>query len=118
MKSLRSRLLRSLVLAWFGLFVGAAAGASIANPSTLASICTAAHGGKLMLMDAEGEVAEVIGDLHCPLCSVIEHPIASHSVSFEAPSSLAHALMPKRAAHLASATAPPLPSRGPPSLAR
>ncbi|MBM3379168.1 MAG: DUF2946 domain-containing protein [Betaproteobacteria bacterium] len=115
---LRGRLLRRLILAWFALFVGATAGSPIVSPSTLEAVCTAAHGGKIVLVNGSGDAVEGFLDLHCPLCSISEHRLDSRWSTFEAPSSLAHALVPRQRAHLASATAPPLPSRGPPSLLR
>jgi hypothetical protein len=50
------------------------------------------------------------------LCMAVGIPTDPISSQFIKPSSLAHALQPIAAAHIAAATAPPLPSRGPPVL--
>ncbi|NBO82929.1 MAG: hypothetical protein EBU75_08900 [Betaproteobacteria bacterium] len=51
----------------------------------------------------------------CPLCASVSAPPPPLTVHFEKLTPLAHALHPIAAAHIASATAPPLPSRGPPT---
>jgi hypothetical protein len=50
------------------------------------------------------------------MCLLVALPPSSNGMAFVKPSALAHALHPIAAAHIAAATAPPLPSRGPPVL--
>jgi len=54
--------------------------------------------------------------MDCPLCMSLAFPPAPLALQVVKPSPLSHALQPIAAAHIASATAPPLPSRGPPAL--
>jgi hypothetical protein len=48
------------------------------------------------------------------LCASINAPPPVFSTTLTQPSPMAQAMQPAVAAHLAAATAPPLPSRGPP----
>jgi hypothetical protein len=50
------------------------------------------------------------------LCLSVAFPPTPLALQVVKPSPLSHALQPIAAAHIASATAPPLPSRGPPAL--
>jgi len=52
----------------------------------------------------------------CAMCMLVALPSAPLGTTFDKPSDLSHALHPIAAAHIAAATAPPLPSRGPPAL--
>ncbi len=118
MQTLRnSKLIASLVLVWFALFLGSAIASSVIKPSSMQLVCSA--GGGLKMVDTsgsdEGGVKSSTG-MDCPLCaSVIALP-SSVATHFEKYSPLAYALHPIAAAHIASVTAPPLPSRGPPTL--
>ena len=117
MQALRNaKHIASLVLVWFALFVGSAIAATLIHPSSLQMVC-ASDGGMKMLdsSESDGEV-KLTKPMDCPLCaSVTAAPPPSSTLDLPVPSSLAHALQPVAAAHIAAATAPPLPSRGPPA---
>jgi hypothetical protein len=116
MQALRSsKRIASLVLVWFALFVGSAMAAPLINSGSLQMVCSSDGGMKMVdTGDSDGEI-KLSKPMDCPLCASVTAPPA-HTVHFDSPSPLAHALQPVAAAHLASATAPPLPSRGPPSF--
>jgi hypothetical protein len=105
-----------LVLVWFALFIGAAIAAPIVHPTETQMVCSSMGGMKMVAMDNEGADANTATRMDCPLCAAVAIPLQAASVRFEKPSALAHSLQPLAAAHIASVTAPPLPSRGPPSL--
>jgi hypothetical protein len=105
-----------MVLVWFALFVGAAIAAPIVHPTDTQMICTSAGGMKMVSMGEEGAEPKVATNMDCPLCAAVVIPVQLTSLSFEKPSALAHSLQPLATAHIASATAPPLPSRGPPNF--
>jgi hypothetical protein len=69
-------------------------------------------------VDTEGQEAalEIGAGMDCPLCASVSVPAPAAVKAFEKLSPLAHALQPLAVAHIASSTAPPLPSRGPPSI--
>ena len=70
----------------------------------------------MKLVDSNGDSdAKLTANMDCPLCAAVTGPPPSKSVQFEKFSPLAHSLHPIAAAHIASVTAPPLPSRGPPN---
>ncbi len=56
--------------------------------------------------------------MDCPLCAGIGAPPPVFNTTLTQPSPLSFALLPIEAARIASATAPPLPSRGPPTSIR
>ncbi len=117
MQALRSsKFIASLVLVWFALFVWSSMAASLIHPGTLQMVCSS-DGGMKMVDTGDGDGDVKLGKtMDCPLCaSVTTPPSAQRSGQLLAPSTLAHALHPVAAAHLATVTAPPLPSRGPPS---
>ncbi len=103
------------MLVWFILSLGSAIASSILEPASIQLVCTA---GGTKLIDTTGDDGEprlsATGD--CPLCAATAAPPPAATTRFEKPSPLAHALQPIAAAHIASATAPPLPSRGPPPV--
>jgi hypothetical protein len=74
-------------------------------------------GGGMKVVDLSGDDGEpkTSASMDCPLCASVTAPPSPLTVHFEKPSPLAHALLPIAAAHIASVTAPPLPSRGPPT---
>lgn len=115
MQTLRNaKFLTRLVLVWFALFLGSAIAASIVKPGNLQMVCSS--GGMMKLVDSSGdEGVQPLSKMDCPLCASVSAPPPSSQILFEKPSSLAHSMLPLSAAHIASATAPPLPSRGPPS---
>ena len=106
-----------LVLTWFVLFMAVSVLTAMVNPASLQAVCSAAGGMKLV--DAsdrtdEGEGETFSNGMDCPLCSAVAAPPVASSQPHAAPSPLAHALQFVASAHIASITAPPLPSRGPP----
>ena len=110
-----SKLIAKLVLVWFALFLGSAIASTVIKSENLQMVCST--GGVMKMVDTssdDGDV-KVSASMDCPLCSSVTAPPPPLSVHFEKLSPLAHALHPIAAAHIASVTAPPLPSRGPPT---
>jgi glucan phosphoethanolaminetransferase (alkaline phosphatase superfamily) len=117
MHGLRSfRWIAQLVLAWFALFLGSAIASTVIEPDSVQIVCAAGGGMKMVDMSEDDEALMSTLSLDCPLCAFVTVPLLTSSARFEQLSSLAHALHPFAAAHMASVTAPPLPSRGPPAL--
>jgi hypothetical protein len=116
MQSLRNaKFITRLVLVWFALFLGSAIASTIVNPGNMQMVCTS--GGSMKLVDSDGNSDfKVSANLDCPLCVAITTPPSAPQAYVENISSLSHALRPITAAHIASLTAPPLPSRGPPTF--
>ena len=84
----RARQLTRFVLVWFALALGVAMASPLVSPKAM----------------------------DCPFCLSVAFPPAPLALQVVKPSPLSHALQPIAAAHIALATAPPLPSRGPPAL--
>jgi hypothetical protein len=114
MQSLRNaKFITRLVLVWFALFLGSAIASTIVNPGNMQMVCTS--GGSMKLVDSDGKSDfKASANLDCPLCVAITTPPSAPQAYLENISLLSHALRPITAAHIASLTAPPLPSRGPP----
>ena len=109
--------LTRLVLVWFALSVGVAIASPMVNPQAMDLVCTSTGSMKLVVQGEDDSTAASSHTLDCPLCATLSAPPALNTALTQpAPSSLAHALEPLTAAHIASVTAPPLPSRGPPAL--
>lgn len=110
-----SRWMTNLVLVWFALLVSSSIATTYIKPGSLQMVCSGS--GVMKLLDTSDNQESNQKSPHamdCPLCiSVIAPPCVLQN-SFEKPSPLAFALRPIAAAHIAFATAPPLPSRGPP----
>jgi hypothetical protein len=126
MQSLRTdrpwgRFLGRLVLAWFALALGAAIASSIVQPQSVETICSGAGHFKWLIKSADGDLQEEnaskAATLDCPLCAGLGTAPPSEHATALPPDALAHALHPLFAAHIASLSAPPLPSRGPPARA-
>ena len=110
-----ARQLTRFVLVWFALSLGVAMASSLVAPKAMDMVC--ASGGVMKLVaSADGDEAPSSSAMDCPLCMSVAFPPAPLAQQAVKPSPLAHALQPIAAAHIASATAPPLPSRGPPAL--
>jgi hypothetical protein len=105
-----------LVLVWFALFIGVAIASPIVNPRETQMVCTSAGGMKMVFSGEQGEESKVAANMDCPLCVVVALPSPSCQASINNLSPLAHALHPVAAALIASRSAPPFPSRGPPSF--
>lgn len=115
MHSLRtSKFIARLVLVWFALFWGSAIASTVIKPGSMQIVCSA--GGGMKMVDMSGDDGEIKASvsMDCPLCASVTVPPPLLAGHFEKRSPLAHALHPIAAAHMASVTAPPLPSRGPP----
>jgi hypothetical protein len=110
--------LTRLVLVWFALSVGVAIASPMVHPQAMDLVCTSTGSMKLVVQGDDADVAATNLTLDCPLCASLSAPppALNTSLTQPEPSALAHALEPLAAAHLASVTAPPLPSRGPPAL--
>lgn len=116
MQTLRNaKHIATLVLVWFALFLGSAVASTLIQPGNLQMVCSA--GGAVKWLDINGEEGQTqaSASMDCPLCASVSAPPATQTVQFEPPSSLAHALQALAQAHIASATAAPPPSRGPPA---
>lgn len=117
MQALRhARFLARLVLAWFVLSLGVAIATPLVQPQSLELICATGGAMKLIVKNADGTAQERGHTLDCPLCATVAAPPPALTPLVVAPSSLAHALQPVAAAHIAARTAAPLPPRGPPAL--
>lgn len=115
MQTLRHAIhLTRLVLVWFVLSVGVAVASPMVSPKAMDLVCTSGGSMKLVVQGEDDNTAS--HTLDCPLCASIVAPPPGLRTGLTQPSPLAHALRPLEAAHLASVTAPPLPSRGPPAL--
>lgn len=104
-----------LVLVWFALFMGASVASPLISPADMQMVCMASGGMKLVTLSDDGGEIQASTSLDCPLCASVSPPLPLFHFSFAQPSPLAHALRPVVAAHIASLTSPPLPSRGPPA---
>jgi len=104
------------VLVWFALSVGVAIASPIVQPKAMDMVCTSTGSMKLVVQgDGDSSTFES-PTLDCPLCATICAPPPALNTALTQPSPLSHALLPLVAAHIASLTAPPLPSRGPPTF--
>lgn len=110
-----STFIAKLVLVWFVLFLGSAVAAAIVKQGDVQLVCTASGGVKAVGASGNDAPPVTHHNVECPLCASVAPPAPAPVVSCEAHAPLAHVLQPIAAAHLATATAPPLPSRGPPN---
>lgn len=106
--------LTRLVLVWFVLSVGVAVASPWVTHQSMDLVCSS--GGSMKLVQQGDDGTSPSHTLDCPLCASIVAPPPQFNMGLTQPSPLAYALEPHEAAHIASVTAPPLPSRGPPSL--
>lgn len=112
------RLVASLVLAWFALFVGISVASAALRPATFEMVCMGAGGTKLVVaVGDDGTRTQVSAGMDCPLCMPLAGPPPRERIpAFDRPADgRAHALRPARAAHLAWVAGSPLPPRGPPA---
>jgi hypothetical protein len=109
--------LTRFVLVWFALSVGVAIASPMVNPKGVDMVCSSAGAMKLVVQGDDDGVASSL-TMDCPLCAGIGAPPTEFNTSLTQPSPLSFALLPLEAARIASATAPPLPSRGPPTSIR
>ena len=102
------------VLVWFVLSLGVAVASPMVNPKAMDLVCTSTGSMKLVVQGDDD--ASASPTLDCPLCASIVAPPPAFNANLTQPYPLAYALLALEAAHIASVTAPPLPSRGPPAL--
>jgi hypothetical protein len=112
----RAQHITRFVLVWFALSIGVAMASPMVNPKALDVVCSSGGGMKWVVVGDDADTASTPHTLDCPLCASVAAPPLVTSPSFAPASPLAHAVQPVTAARLAAATAPPLPSRGPPTL--
>ena len=111
----QTKTLARLVLVWFALSLGVAMASSLVAPKSTELVCTSGGMLKLVAVDGNDSAVPSHGTMDCALCLPVALPPAPCTVQLAQPSPLSHALQATAAAHIASATAPPLPSRGPPA---
>jgi len=109
----RARQLTRFVLVWFVMALGVAMASPMVQPKALDWVCASGGGMKLIVV-GDDDTSLVAHTLDCPLCAhaSVAPPASSGSQRIDLP--LVHAVQPISAARIAAATAPPLPSRGPP----
>ena len=112
----QTKTLARLVLVWFALSLGVAMASSLVAPKAMELVCTTGGAMKMVSSNDADKAESTAHTMDCALCTAVGIPPAPISSQFTKPSYLAHALHPIVAAHIAAATAPPLPSRGPPAL--
>jgi hypothetical protein len=104
------------VLVWFALTIGVAIASPIVNPQAMQLVCSASGGTKVLVANDDGSPAVASHTLHCPLCAGVGAPPPVVSVKFDPVQPLAYVLQPIASTHIASATAAPMPARGPPAF--
>ena len=109
--------LARLVLVWFVLSIGVAVASPLVAPKSMELVCTTAGATGVTKLVAQGDDDTQASNhlLDCPLCAATGAPPTAVNTALTQPSPLSHALESIEAARITSATAPPLPSRGPPS---
>ncbi len=108
--------LTRFVLVWFAMALGVAMASPLVSPQSIDMVCSSGGVMKLVVSDEGDQAHPASQSMDCPLCMSLAFPPAPVAAQAVKPSPLTHALHPIAAAHIASATAPPLPSRGPPAL--
>lgn len=117
MHSLRqAKFVARLLLVWFVFSIGIASASPLVSPKAMELVCSS--GGVMKLVSSDNNNADKRHNLmpDCAMCMLAALPSAPLGTTFDKPSDLSHALHPIAAAHISAATAPPLPSRGPPTL--
>lgn len=111
------RRLARLVLVWYMLFVGVSVLAATLQPQTMDVVCSSMGIMKVVVSD-DGSDAKVRTAMDCPLCAHATPalPPGAGGVQVHVQDARAYLVQRVPAAVLASRTAPPLPSRGPPDL--
>lgn len=111
----QAKFVARFMLVWFVFSIGIASASPLVLPKAMELICTT--GGVMKLVPSDNNKVDNNNSMSdCAMCILAALPFATPSTAFVKPSALSHALHPIAAAHIASATAPPLPSRGPPAL--
>lgn len=111
----RTRILTSIVLAWFVLSLGVAIASPVVQPKTMQLVCTSAGAVKVVIQTNDGADELGAGHMDCPLCALTgAPPPGAPLVRLPAVQPLALAVQSIPAARIAAATAAPPPARGPP----
>ena len=119
MQTLRNSIqIARFMLVWFVLSIGVAVASPAVNPKTMELVCSASGAAKLVVQGEDDSASASSHLLDCPLCAAVGAPPVAIKTDLSQPSPLSHVMQPVEAARIASATAPPLPSRGPPSFVR
>jgi hypothetical protein len=117
MQALRNaNLLARFLLVWFALSIGVAIASPIVRPQGMELICSGTGVMKLLVKSDDGTQPASGHTLDCPLCASISLPPPVAGLTAEPFQALAHVPQCIHAAHIALATAAPLPARGPPSF--
>lgn len=117
MQTLRNaHYLARFMLVWFVLFVGVAIASPIVNPNPTQLVCSASGAMKVVSTGDNVDGTVTGHTLECPLCTDIGAPPPLTLVDFDIAQPLACAVQSIASARIASATAAPLPARGPPDL--
>lgn len=112
----RIRFLASLVLAWYVLFLGASVASAGFGGTTFQEVCSADGVVKWVPHQDETQLHGHSG-MDCPLCAgFFLPPPAAGARQFGPFGPGTPPSVPVAATHRATVSAPPLPSRGPPSL--
>jgi hypothetical protein len=111
-----SGLLGRAVLLWFVLSLGGAAASQLMNPQSLERVCSSAGIATALIQTGDGPIKINATHFDCPMCALTgaPPPVAS-ALPPSQPQPLGQALQPIPAARIATATAAPLPARGPPA---
>lgn len=109
--------LTRFVLVWFVLSLGVAVASPIVKPQDILLVCSASGATKALVQNDDGSTTELgASAMDCPLCVTGGAPPMALPTQVESAQPLAYALQSIPSAHIAAATAAPLPARGPPSL--
>ena len=110
----RARHLARFVLVWFVLAMGVAMASPMVSPKALDLVCSSGGGMKLVVV-GDDDTASTSHTLDCPLCASVSAPPPA-ARGLHAPTASSHALRSVMVVRWVVATAPPLPSRGPPAF--
>ena len=118
MQSFRNaKQLARFALVWFALLIGVAVISPMVNPQVMSLVCSGGGGAHLVIAGSDDHGAGPHSHtLDCPLCAMVSAPPPQYQVANSFSSPLSVVLQRTVAAHIAVMTAPPLPSRGPPTL--
>ena len=117
MNSLRqAKFIARFMLVWFVFSIGIASASPLVSPKAMELVCSS--GGVMKLVSSDSNNADKKNNAmpDCAMYMLTALPSTPLGTTFDKTSDLSRALHPIAAAHIAAATAPPLPSRGPPSL--
>ena len=106
--------LARLVLVGFALSVGVAIASPWVHPQSMDMVCSSAGAMKLVVSGDDNAPAKG-PSLDCPLCASAGLPPPLFLTTLTHACPLGYATQAIAAAHIAASTAPPLPSRGPPT---